>query len=212
MAATPPEPTPPTPPPPPTPEPAKFTQAELDRIAAREKAEGRTAGERALLEGLGVKDLDELKSVLAAKKAADEAQLSEAQLATKKAEDRETAATAREAAANERTLNATKIMALAEAGVTPKRLSAAQRLMDLTEDDPAKAKEAAEKLKTEFPEFFAPETGEPPDPKKGVGSGYNPPRPSTAPPKKGANASGNDPRKAAREILERRHPKLAKKE
>lgn len=52
--------------------PRLFTQEEVDRIAAKEKREGKQSAEKGLLERLGVTNEDEIKALLEAKRKADE--------------------------------------------------------------------------------------------------------------------------------------------
>lgn len=54
-------------------------QAELSRIAAKEKREGKQAAEKAFLEALGVSNLDEIKLILETKKKEDESKKTELQ-------------------------------------------------------------------------------------------------------------------------------------
>jgi hypothetical protein len=65
-----------------------FTQAELNKIATKEKAEGKAAGERAVAESLGV-SIEEAKKIIKASKDAEDAKKSDAD------KDRETAAAER---------------------------------------------------------------------------------------------------------------------
>ena len=80
-------PTPPTPPAdPPKPDEQKpdtktMTQAELDQMGKRERAAGRTAQEKAMLERLGVENIDEAERVLKAFRDAETAKQSEAERA-----------------------------------------------------------------------------------------------------------------------------------
>lgn len=64
-----------------------FTQADLDRIAAKTRAEARQATQKTLLEELGVDSLDSLKTFVTAQREREEAELSEAQQLQKKLDD-----------------------------------------------------------------------------------------------------------------------------
>lgn len=65
-----------------TEKPKLFTQEDLDRIAAKEKREGKQSAEKALLERLGASNEDEVKALLEAKRRADESAKSETERLT----------------------------------------------------------------------------------------------------------------------------------
>lgn len=54
-----------------------FTQEDLNRLAAKEKREGKASAEKAILETLGAASLDEIKAIIEAKRKADESAKSE---------------------------------------------------------------------------------------------------------------------------------------
>jgi len=154
-----PAPTPdPTPPAPPASEPAAtLTQAQVDAIVARQRTEASDKATAKLLKDLGVESLDDAKAALTAKRSADEKDLSDAQKATKRAEEAEAKARDREtmAAATERRAQVT--LALAAASVRSDRITQATTLL-LADLDPAaddKAIDAAVKAQTAaMPEFY----------------------------------------------------------
>jgi acyl carrier protein len=132
-----------------------FTQEQVSAIAAREKAEGRTAAEKALLEKLGVDSMDAVEALVKAQREADDKQKSEAQRAQEAAEQaKKDAEKARSQAVNES--HAAKVeRALLVGGAKLDRLSQAAKLVDVEVGaDEATVKAAIEKLKTDLPEFF----------------------------------------------------------
>jgi len=161
------------PPAPPAPPPSDrtFTQADLDKIAGESRDSGRKAAEKALLDALGVTDVEAAKTALAAAKAAEDAQKTELQRATEE-RDRLKAEAERAQALAATTLAGAKIEgALRDAGINPARIEAALKLVDhsavkvegLAVEGVA---EAVAALKAATPEWFgssrAPETGGPP--------------------------------------------------
>lgn len=137
-----------------------FSQAELDRIATREKEQGKQAGMREVAETLGV-SIDEAKRIIAEKKSADEEQKTEAQRARDAAEAEKTAAIQAKADA-EAERHATRIeRALVRSGLAvPDKdgdefISSAVKLVPAevgADDDAIKA--AVDKLKTTVPALF----------------------------------------------------------
>lgn len=166
--APPPPPAPPADPPAPPATGATFTQADLDRIAAREKDEGRRAAERSLSEQLGC-TVEEAKALIEAKRAEDlgkmseaDRKASEADAARAKAEKALADAEAREKAAEARQRLLDVTDALIEAGVRSDRRSAALKLTDVADDADEKAlKAAVEETKKAYPEFFGAAPGAP---------------------------------------------------
>jgi hypothetical protein len=94
-----------------------FTQADLTRIAAKEKAEGKAAAERAIAEQLGV-SVEEAKSIIQRSKEAEDKTKSEAQKEREKAEAERKAAEADRQEAKVETHNARIERALAKLGFT----------------------------------------------------------------------------------------------
>jgi colicin import membrane protein len=113
-------------------------QEQISSIAAREKDEGRRAAEKAIAEKLGV-TVDEAAQIIADAKARDEAQLSEAQKAQKRAEAEAAKAANAIAKASELELQLKVKLALISEGVPAERLDAVSRLVDATTDADEKA-------------------------------------------------------------------------
>lgn len=128
-----------------------FTQAEVDRIAARARSEARKAAER------------EVRDYLDAQKtAADRSQLDEAARAKAEADEAKAQAEADRQAAKAERLAARIERRLVGAGVDDKALARAARLIDLDPaDDPDDDTIAAEidQLKTDVPGLFAANSG-----------------------------------------------------
>ena len=151
-----------------------FTQAELNRIAAREKEEGKRAAARELAEQLGC-TVDEAKELIARARAQDDSQKTEAQKA-REAADKEKADAEKERAEAAKEKHTARIeRCLLKAGVPDTKLDKVARMLDVevgAEID--KIDEAAKELKKEFPELFAGERKPPPGSDPG-GSGGKPP-------------------------------------
>lgn len=136
-------------------------QGELDGIAGKARQAGRDAAEKDLLAKLGVADIDAATAIIAANKAAEDAQKTELQKAIERAESAEKE---REAA----TKSATTILAvtrvegsLRDAGVKPERLASALKLVDLSlvkvdGTDVSGVAEVVESVKAMSPEWFGP--------------------------------------------------------
>lgn len=150
----------PKPGPPPTPTPVpQFTQEDLDRIAAKEKAQGQRAGARQALEDmareLGFTNPDDVKTFVAAARKAQQDALSEDEKRRQELEQREQQLAAREAAAAERERAANRRAVLAGLGATGDDLEDAAALLRVPDDaDDQALREAAEALKTRRPELF----------------------------------------------------------
>jgi hypothetical protein len=134
-----------------------FTQAEVNKFAAREKAEGKRAAEKALAEALGV-PLEEAKKIIAAAKEAEDAKKSEADKEREKAVAERKAAEAAKSEAAAEVHEARIERALAAQGFAgdEKKLARVRKMITVEigasyEDVLADVKEA----KTEFPEIFA---------------------------------------------------------
>lgn len=162
----------PGPPPAPTPVP-QFTQDDLDRIAAKEKAQGQRAGARQALEDLaaelGFTNPDDVKTFVAAARKAEEAKKTEEQKRQEELDRREQELAAREAAAVARERAANRRAVLAGLGATGDDLEDAAALLRVADDaDDQAVREAAEALKGRRPELFgakpAPQTQLPPAP------------------------------------------------
>ena len=155
-----------TPPAPPVSVPVTFTQDDLTRLAAREKAQGERAGEktgmRKIAELLGLDpdtfDVAAVRKILDGQRNAEEAKLSDADKAKAAAQtDREAAAADRAAALNER-LAGRKERVLRAAGVPEgKGLAVAAAALDIAfDDDDATVNAAVTALQGDIPGLFAP--------------------------------------------------------
>lgn len=157
-----------------------FTQADLNKIAANEKRDGKQAAISELLKQTGAESIDDVLSAYTEYKGIQEAvetEADKAKKAHKKAEDRAKTAeekyttTVREFALRD---------ALRDAGINSARLPLALKVadmstLDVSEDGVAGVEDAVEALKEASPEWFeesrqrvnAPQTS---------GEGMNPPR------------------------------------
>jgi multidrug efflux pump subunit AcrA (membrane-fusion protein) len=178
----------------------KFSQADLNRLLAREKNDGKRAGQSELLQALGVNNLDEAKEIIAARKAAEDAALSDADKARKEAErEKAEAATAKAEAAREK-LDSRIERALVRAHIPDDQIELVARMV-VVEDgaDQDKVNDAVEDLKKKMPQLFEePDPNRAPDPAKPPGS--NPGRP----PRGGAPTP--TPAEAAQAVFAARHP------
>lgn len=194
-----------------------LSQAEVNRIATKEKQEGHNAGRAALLKELGIDNPEKAKEMIdAAKKAEDDA-LNETQKAQRKAEadkveaenDRKEAKLEKLNARIERRLLAEGLSLAKDDDKADKQLARAVRLLDLDLDSDQEAVKAAVKdLKDEMPNLFAEtdddEEDEEDDRRKPTGR-TDPGRP----PRKG-KPKGTSKERAHKTLLER-HPQLADK-
>ena len=129
-------------------------QAELARIAAREKDEGRRAAEQTVAQQLGC-TVDEAKAILERHRNAERDAMSEAERAKADAETARAAAQQAEAQAKKALRDANVTLALTNAGVRADRRDAAIRLTTIADDaDDAAIAAAVEATKTAYPEFF----------------------------------------------------------
>lgn len=163
---------------PPTPAPIpQFTQDDLDRIAAKEKAQGQRAGARQALEDLaqelGFTNPDDVKAFVGAARKAQQDALSEEEKRRQELERREQELAAKEAAATARERVAIRKAAVMGLGATGADLADALALLDRDLADTPDADEdtvtaAAEALKARRPALFgtapAPQTTLPPAP------------------------------------------------
>lgn len=131
-----------------------FTQEELNRIAAREKAQGRAAAEKQLAEDLGV-DVEEAKAIITAHREREEANKTEHQKAMDDAAEKQRKADEAEATARQTTHEATVERMLVRAGANPDLLDRAARSLVLEVGaDEATVNAEIDKLKDEVPSFF----------------------------------------------------------
>lgn len=151
---------PPKDPPNDDPPPKTFSQDDVNRIAAREKEQGRQAAAQSLADDLGV-SLEEAKTIIKEHRDRSEAEKSEAQRA-KEAADREKAEAAEEKKAAARERHETKVeRRLIRAGV-PDDEEGLKRVMRMVtvevgaSDDDLQAE--IDSIKTQFPTLFG--TGE----------------------------------------------------
>lgn len=194
-----------------------LSQAEVSRIATKEKQEGHTAGRAALLKELGIDDPAKAKELIDAAKKAEDAALSETQKAQKAAEaDKATAEKDRKEAAREK-LNARIERRLLAEGLSlakdedkaDKQLARAVRLLDLDLDsDQDAVKAAVKELRDEMPNLFATtdDDEEDDDEDRRNATGRTDPG---RPPRKGKPQGTSQDR--ARKTLLERHPQLADK-
>jgi hypothetical protein len=136
-----------------------FTQAEVESLAAKEKAQGQRAGARTALEEFaaehGFSNVDDAKAFIAAARKAQEDALTERQKREKDLADREAKAEAREKAAEARERAANRRAVLVGLGASGDDLEDAAALLRVADDaDEATLQEAADKLKTRRPELF----------------------------------------------------------
>lgn len=158
----------------------QLPQSEVDRIAAREKDQGKRAGQRAALEALGFDPdtvkLEDVRKTLDTVREQEQARMTEVERREAAAVERERVAQERENAANERDRQARLTAALLEAGTSRENLDDARTLLSTVPadaDDTAVA-EAVAALKGRLPALF---TGTAPPPPPGGSFTGTPPRP-----------------------------------
>ncbi|MFD6149354.1 hypothetical protein [Streptomyces sp. NPDC060243] len=175
-----PVPKPAAPPTPADPAPAQVTmsQDDLQKLAAKEKDQGRRSGAKAALEDFarehGFTTVDDAKAFIETARKAQEAALSEQEKREKALAEREAAAEAREQAAIARERTAIRRSVLAGLGATGDDLDDALALLRAdTDADEQTLTTAAEALKTRRPELFgtAASQGLPPAPSGGPAGG-----------------------------------------
>jgi hypothetical protein len=135
-----------------------FTQEELNRIAAREKDEGKRAALADVAKTLGC-TVEEAASIIKTAREADDKQKSEAQRSQEAADKAKAEADAEKAEAAKEKHTARVERVLLKAGVMDEKLEKVARMLDAevgAEVDKIEA--AAKDLKKEFPELF---TGKP---------------------------------------------------
>lgn len=155
--AAPPAPAPPAPPVEQTPPPEKMlSQSEVNRIAAREKDEGKAAALKEVQESLGV-DLDTAKQILKEHNERTESQKTEAEKARAAADKEKEQAAAERAAATAELHQARVDRAFLAAGVSDEaKIAKFGKLLDVAEGaTPDDIKAAVEHLKTDMPELFS---------------------------------------------------------
>jgi len=140
--------------------PKTFSQEDVNRIATREKEQGKQAASRELAEQLGV-SVEEAKQIIQRAKEADDAQKTEAQRAREAADrEKEEAALEKRAATTERHEAAVE-RRLVMAGVTDEKKLA--RVMRMVTVEPGASSDEiqtdVDQLKTDFPELFTVQQG-----------------------------------------------------
>ncbi|WP_331764403.1 hypothetical protein [Streptomyces anulatus] len=143
-------------PPKPTP-PAQrtFTQAEVEALAAKEKAQGKRSAAKEFAEKHGFNTIEDAEQFIAAARQSQEAALSEQEKREKALADREARAEAREQAAAARERAANRRAVLVGLGATGDDLDDAVALLRVDDDaDDTAVQEAATKLKGRRPELF----------------------------------------------------------
>lgn len=190
--ATPPAPAPADPPKPgPPPGPAKeFTQEDLDRIAAREKAQGKRSALKEFAEENGFATPEDAAAFIAAGRKAKEDALSDEEKRRQELERREQDITAKEAAALARERAAIRKAAVMGLGAMGDDLADAlaileRELADQPDADETAVTTAAEALKARRPALF------------GQAPAADPQTPPALPPAPGGAPAGGGPRPAA---------------
>lgn len=139
-----------------------FTQAEVEALAAREKAQGKRAAAREFAEKHGFNSIEDAEQFIAAARQAQEASLSEQQKREKDLADREARAEAREKAAAARERAANRRAVLVGLGATGDDLDDAAALLRVDDDaDDQAVAAAAAKLKERRPELFGIKAADP---------------------------------------------------
>lgn len=140
----------------------RFTQADVERLAAKEKSQGKRAGMRELAEEAGFDDVEAFKAWVTESKQREQEALSDQQRKEQEIAQREAAAAQREREAAKRLAEANRRAALVTLGATGDDLDDALALLgarvgdDVDEDTLASE---AESLKERRPELFGGATG-----------------------------------------------------
>lgn len=161
-----------------------FTQAEVEALAAKEKAQGKRSAAKEFAEKHGFSTIEDAETFIAtARKAQDDA-LTEQQKREKDLADREAKAEAREKAAEARERAANRRAILVGLGATGDDLEDASALLRVPDDaDDTTLQDAADKLKARRPELF--------------GATPTPAAAAVLPPAPGGAPAGSPPRAAA---------------
>ena len=155
-APTPSEPPKPAPPSTHANDPAKqFTQEDLERIAAKEKAQGKRSALKEFAEAHGFTSIEDAQAFIEAARQAQQAALTEEERRRQELEQREQALAEREAAAIARERAAARRSVLVSLGATGDDLDDAAALLRVSDDaDDQAVQEAATALKERRPELF----------------------------------------------------------
>lgn len=149
------DPAPADPPKPAPPAQRTFTQAEVEALAAKEKAQGKRSAAKEFAEKHGFGSIEDAEQFIATARKAQEDALSEQEKREKALADREAAAEAREKAAVARERAANRRAALVSLGATGDDLEDAAALLRVADDaDDAAIADAATQLKQRRPELF----------------------------------------------------------
>jgi hypothetical protein len=183
------DPEPPTPADPPKPSPPAtrtFTQDEVEKLAAKEKSQGKRAGATEALAQFaadnGFKNAEDAKAFIEAARKAQQDALSEEEKRRQELERREQELVAREAAAIARERNASRRAVLVGLGATGEDLEDAAALLRVPDDaDEQTVQDAAAALKERRPELF------------GAARPAQPPAASAMPPAPGGSPAGGPP-------------------
>lgn len=193
-----PPPKPDDPPKPGDPPPKTFTQDEVNAIIQKRVGGAKESAQADLMKELGITDPAEAKALIAAAKAADEANATELDKAKKAQATSDSTAASATAALEDSKLTTSIEKELVRAGLTVEGAERVRRLVDVQKNDPDEIKTAIEALKTEMPALFSTE---------GTGGLPNH-NPGGAPP--GGGGKPNDPQALAMTTLYERHPQLKK--
>lgn len=164
------------------PAPQGLSQEEVNRIATRQKDEGRKAERQAWLESLGVTDAKEAKAILDAARERAEADKSEQQKAVEAAIAAQDKARAAETALEQDRRALAAERALLRAGIlSDEQVAELVPLVTAKVSESVDAAAAVEQLKVTFPQLFTvPTNAVPPPPSGEPASGGTPPAPRIA--------------------------------
>lgn len=155
-----------------------FTQAEVEALAAKEKAQGKRSAAKEFAEKHGFASIEDAETFIAAARQAQQDALSEQEKREQAIADREKAAEARERAAEERDRSARRREVLVGLGAVGDDLEDAAALLRVADDADAQAvADAANALKERRPELF----------------GAKPAAPAQLPPAPGSAPAGGSP-------------------
>lgn len=132
-----------------------FTQAEVEALAAKEKAQGKRSAAKEFAEKHGFTSIEDAEAFIAAARQAEEAKKTDEQKRQEELDRREQELAARETAAIARERSANRRAVLVGLGATGDDLEDATALLRVDDDaDDAAVAEAASKLKERRPELF----------------------------------------------------------
>lgn len=191
------------PPPPPQSQPVNLTQEDINRIAAREKDEGRKSGQRAVLQELGFESMEQAQEFRRQLLEAEQAQLSEIEREKRAAQAaREEAERIRRLANEERhNLAVERILLGKDFGVDPSIVEDVRKLVGVeVGSSPEEIITAVAELKQRLPQLFTP------------GQPGTPPPPGGDPGRKHGTTPPSDPSQRARDRLQSRHGARLKKQ